>query len=354
MRDLRYILLILSLCPLMVWGQRRFSTAEQWEYHLAKLSGFTDKDVNNSTDVLFGLHASQYTGSHHLIGFALEGSWSTFVSNMPTVANTPGGGAAGFNLLYEYQYSGILFQTGLGINYQCVYNNIADTSIYHYNMMDTWSGINPVPFTLRHRFEGRRDQAQMVYGQLPLYIGHYIPGPLGIGYFLAGVKLNYAFWGNTKQTLKGSTSGLYERYIGVWEEMDNHGFRKDVPLERTGKQLQVKFDVMAHLEIGYEYTSFQNPHSYRIMPNDRLDWRLRIAGFADFGIVDICPRTNNVYYGIPDATIYDFPTYRMDHVFSTADAKRYWMRNLFVGVRITMLFGFQGKERCILCDPWRH
>ena len=186
------------------------------------------------------------------------------------------------------------------------------------------------------------------------YIGHYIPGSLGIGYFLAGVKLNYAFWGNTKQTLKGSTSGLYERYIGVWEEMDNHGFRKDVPLERTGKQLQVKFDVMAHAEIGYEYTSFQNPHSYRIMPNDRLDWRLRIAGFVDFGIVDICPRTNNVYYGIPDATIYDFPTYRMDHVFSTADAKRYWMRNLFVGVRITMLFGFQGKERCILCDPWRH
>lgn len=354
MRDLRYILLILCLCPLMVWGQRRFSAAEQWEYHLAKLSGFTDKDVNNSTDVLFGLHASQYTGSHHLIGFSLDGGWSTFLTNMPTVSITPGGGAVGFSLLYEYQYSGILFQTGLGINYQCVYNNIADTSIYHYNMQDTWSSINPVPYTLRHRFEDRRDQAQMVYGHLPLYIGHYIPGAKGIGYFLAGVKLQYAFWGNTKQTLKGSTSGLYERYVGVWEEMDNHGFRKDVPIERSGKQLQVKFDVMAHAEIGYEYTAFQNPHSYRIMPNDRLDWRLRIAGFVDMGIVDICPRTNNVYYGIPDATIYDFPTYRMDHVFSTADAKKYWMRNLSVGVRFTMLFGFQGKERCILCDPWRH
>lgn len=354
MRDLRYILLIVCLCPMMIWAQRRFSAAEQWEYRLARLEGFTDKDVNNSTDVLFGLHASQYTGSHHLIGVALEGSWSAFLNNMPMAANLPGGGAAGLNILYEYQYSGILFQTGLGVNYQRVYNNIADTSIYHYNMLDTWSGINPVPFTLKHRFEDRRDMAQQLYAQIPLYIGHYIPGTKGIGYFLAGVKLNYAVWGTTEQKLRGTTTGHYERYVGIWEEMDNHGFRKDVPIRRSGKQLKLKFDVMAHLEMGYEYTTLQNPHSYRIMPNDRLDCRLRFAAFVDMGILNINPETKNVYYGIPQSTIYDFSTYQIDHVFSTADAKPYWLRNIYAGIRFTVLFGFQGKERCILCDPWRH
>lgn len=354
MRELRHILLIVCLLPMIVWGQRRYSAAEQWEYRLAKLSEFTDKDVNNSTDILFGLHASQYTGSHHLIGFSLEGGWSSMLTNMPTVANIPGGGTAGFTLFYEYQYSGILFQTGLGVNFQRVYNAIADTSIFHYNMLDTWSGIYPVPYTLRHRFEHRKDMAQQIYGHLPLYIGHYIPGPRGIGYFLAGLKFQYAFWGNTRQNLIGSTSGLYEHYIGVWQEMDNHGFRKEVPIERTGKQLHLKLDLMAHAEIGYEYTSFQNPHSYRIMPNDRLDCRLRFAAFIDMGILNINSAGTNVYYGIPDATIYDFPTYRMDHVFSTADAKPYWVRNIYAGIRFTVLFGFQGKERCILCDPWRH
>ena len=351
---MRYILLIVCLLPMMVAAQRRISVAERWEYRLASLSEFTEKDVNNSTDVLFGLHASQYTGSHHLIGLSAEGGWSAFLNNMPRVSILPSGGAIGLSFVYEYQYSGILFQTGVGFNYQHVANNLSDTSFYHPGMHDTWSGVQDVEFTLKHRFENRTDVAQQIYGQVPFYVGHYIPSAAGIGYFLAGLKLSYAFWGNTKQKLRGTTTGLYERYVGVWQEMDNHGFRKNVPIERSGDRLKLKFDLMAHVEIGYEYTGFQNPHSYRIMPNDRLDWRLRFAAFVDMGILDISPNGKNVLYGIPVETIYDFPTYRMDHVFSTVDSKPYWLRNINVGIRFTVLFGFQGKERCILCDPWRH
>jgi len=345
---------MVALCPALMQAQRRYSTSERWEYRLANANGFTTKDVENSTDILLGLHASQYTGSHHLIGFSAEGGWSAFTTNMPQVKMTPGGLTAGLRFVYEYQYSGILIQTGLGVQFQKVTNLIADTSIYHEHMHDTWSGIQDAEFTLKHRFTDRRDQAQQAYIQFPLYAGHYIVGPAGFGYFLAGIHFNYAFWGKTKQTLTGTTTGLYERYIGVWEEMDNHGFRKDVPIERTGDKLKLKLDVMAHGEIGYEYATFQNPHSYRIQPAERFDCRIRFAAFADFGILNICPSTNNTFYDIPEQTIYDFPTYQMEHVFSTTDAKRFWLRNLNVGVRITVLFGFQGKERCILCDPWRH
>ena len=85
-----------------------------------------------------------------------------------------------------------------------------------------------------------------------------------------------------------------------------------------------------------------------------MDCRIRFAAFADFGILNINPKTDKVFYGVPMESLYDFPTYRMDHVFSTVDSKPYWLRNINVGVRFTVLFGFQGKERCILCDPWRH
>jgi hypothetical protein len=353
MRNLRYILLILCLCPALLWGQRRFSAAERWEYRLAGKGGFSQKDVNNSTDVLFGLHASQYTGSHHLFGLSLEGSWSAFLHNMPTASFTPGGGAIGFRLLYEYQYSGLLVQTGLGIAFQRVNTYCSDTTIYHEHVHDLWMGEDR-QLILRHQFKDRRDVAQQLYGQLPVYLGHYILSPAGIGYFLAGVHINYMLTGSTRQTLTGSTAGKYYDFIGVWEEMDNHGFRKDVPIERKGPQLDLKLDVMAHVEMGYEYTTSQSPHSYRVKRSDRIDCRLRFAGFADFGILNICPNGKGVYYGLPEATIYDFPTYQMDHVFSTKDASSYWLRNLFVGVRFSVLFGFSSKERCILCDPWRH
>jgi len=353
MRNLRYLLLIAVLCPTLMWAQRRFAATERWEYRLAGLSGFSNKDLGNATDVLLGLHASQYTGTHHMVGVSLEGGWSTFVSSMPTAKATPGGGAIGLHLLYELQYSGLLFQTGLGVNYQRVFTNNADTAIYHPGL---WASNPPRQYTLRHQFTERQDMSQQIYVQLPLYAGHYILSPLGIGYFLAGIQVNYALWGNTRQSMLGTTSGLYEAYVGVWQQMPNHGFREKVPIERKGDRLKLQFDLLAHVEMGYEYTSAQSTYKYRYKhrKGEMLDVRMRFAGFAEFGILDISPKTDKIYYGIPDATLFDFSTYEMEHVFATKDASKFWLRNLSIGIRFTVLFGFEGKERCILCDPWRH
>jgi hypothetical protein len=355
MSKLRYIIL-LTFCLLTTfgWAQRRYSASENHEYDIGKQKGFSRKDVEEKTDVLFGLHASQYSGVHHLMGFSLEGSWSSFVNTMPRTTMLPNGFGSGLHLLYEYQYSGFILQTGLGVTYQRMYNNIADTTIYHEHMKDTWRSDKPEDFTLKHDFYDRQDMAQQIYGQIPLYFGHYIFGSYGIGYFLGGVQVGYALWGNTIQTLTGTSTGKYEKYIGIWEEMDNHGFRKDVPIESKGQQLKLKFDLQAHLEIGYEYNTRQTAKDYRVRPSDRMDGRIRFAAFADFSILDICPNTDLAFYYTPEETIFDFSTYQMNHVFSTPDAKDYWLRNLFVGVRITFLFGFQPAERCILCDPWRH
>lgn len=346
-------MLLVVGCPLGLQAQGRYSMTERWENRLANLSEFTTKDVENKTDVLFGLHASQYTGSHHLLGFSAEGAWSAAINNMPRVSALPGGANTGLRLVYEYQYSGLLIQTGVGIGYQCASNFIGDTLIIHEHMHDVWNGQD-VEYTLKHNFYDRTDHYQQLYAQIPLYIGHYILGARGIGYFLTGVHVNYSFWGSTRQKLTGTTTGIYERYVGVWEEMDNHGFRKDVPIERTDEKLQIKLDLMVHGEIGYEYTTFQNPKSYRVRPGDRLDCRLRFAAYADFGILDVSPNTKKTFYETPMETIFDFPSYQFHHAFSTTDAQGYWMRHLNVGVRFTVLFGFQGKERCILCDPWRH
>ena len=357
----KYTILIFCLLYVqLLWGQRRFEVSEPEEYFLGGLIGFTFKDVDNKVDAFWGLHFSQYVGVHHLFGFSAEGAWSSFTTNMPIASMRPGGGAVGAHFLYEYQYSGLLIQTGIGVNLQQVYTNVRDTDIYHYDMHDKWEGVESASFTLKHEFRHRQDMSRNIYAQVPLYVGQYLFSPAGVWYYLAGFHFNYAFMGDTKQNLVGTTKAQYEPFLGVWHEMDNHGYRKDVPIERKGERLKLKMDVLLHGEFGYEYTTFNHGRVYITRPGDRIDCRVRFAAFADFGIRNICPRTDNVLYGLPRASIYDFPTYRIDHVFSTADAKALadlkscWMRNLYAGIRITVLFGLPWQEKCILCDPGKH
>ena len=329
-------------------------TNEKWEYRIAELAGFSFKDVNHRTDAFWGLHASQYVGTHHLFGGSVEGAWSSYYHKMPFASITPGGDAMGVHFVYEYQYSGLLVQTGIGINFQQVYTNVKDMDIYTENIHDKWNGIEPADIVLKHEFYDRQDLSRNIYAQLPLYLGHYILGPNGVGYWLVGFHANWAFAGDTRQRLIGTTKAIYEPYLGVWHEMDNHGYRKDVPIERRGERLKLKFDVMAHAEMGYEYTTYHGPHNYRKTRTSGQDWRFRFAGFMDFGIADISPKTDKELYEIPAASIYDFPTYRVNHVFSTKEAIKYSMRNMYVGIRITILYGIPRKEHCILCDPWKH
>lgn len=345
---------VLILCILSISAaeaQRRYQIGGREEYSLSDVLGITMKDVDGKVDAFFGLHSNQYVGSHHLFGFSVEGSWSSFASNMPYAYIRPEGGALGAHFLYEYQYSGLLIQTGIGINAQHVCTGVADWDIYHEHIRDNWDGIEEADITLKHEFRQRRDISRNLYAQVPLYVGQYIFGANGIGYWLGGFHLNYAFRGNTTQTMIGTTKALYEPFLGIWHEMDNHGYRHNVPIERKGERLNLSFDLMFHAETGYEITTWKEP--YRRHGKER-DCRFRFAAFADFSLLDICPRTDNVLYDIPAESLYDFPTYRMDHVFSTAEAKDYWMRNLYVGVRFTILFALPPKEYCILCDPAKH
>lgn len=352
MRKLRYILLILVLCPALLWAQKRYNPADQWEYRLAELSGFSSRNIGGQPDARFGLHTSLYTGARHLVGFSVDAGWSAMVSNMAVTHGLPGGASAGIHFVYEYQNSGYLLQTGLGLSYQKVTNAIADTSFYT-KMVDNWGGTTPLDFTLRHRFTDRRDESQLYYARIPVYVGHYIPGALGMGYFLAGVQVQYAFGGNTHVTMVGSTAGQYDRFDGIWDEMDSRGYRKDVPIDRTGDRLKINFDLLAHGEIGYEYATSQNVFNYRKRSRNNYDCRFRFAAFFDMSVLDIGPKTDNPFYEMPTATIFDFPTYRMYHVYSSVAAKESWVRNLSVGIRVSVFFGFEGKERVILGTPWR-
>lgn len=384
--------LLLCLVSLAAFGQRRYSADGRTERNLSKARGFSTRDVDNKTDAFLGLHASLYKGARQYLGFSVDGGWSTFLTNTPVASVTPGGWAAGGKLLYEYHFGLLFLQTGLGAGFQRVTTPVNSSLIddswrTFYNgyskpedgalhpMTDPLDGVH---FTMKHVFAGRSDVSELWYAQLPVNVGYYIVGTYGIGYLMLGAQVMYAFAGKTIMHATGTSTGTFDvddghHYIGVAEEMDNHGFRKDVPIAYTSSRLPIKLgkaaglDVLGHLEGGYEFNTFQKIRQYRVKRSDKLDCRLRFAGFVDVSLGSIYPHGAQSMYESDvetgrkgQETLYDFyhpfkTPFVMNHIYSTAvPGNKTWLRNMTVGVRFTVLFSLQAQEHCILCDPWRH
>lgn len=291
-----------------------------------------------------GLRTSQYAGQHHLVGLYVDGAYSSFLHHSPVSDLRPGGWGTGAGLVYEYQNTRFYLQTGVGVRWQDVYTSVADTVFYRYQVPDAQSGIDGVFMDLQYDFHNRTDRTRNLSVQVPLLFGVNFSG----GYCMAGVKLNYALIGDTRINALGTTRARYDRYMGTWEEMDNHGYRKDVPLSRMGARVPYKFDVMASAEVGYEFTAGMFRQSFH--PSSQGDVRFRIGAFVDCGMLSITPAaTDRLLYQIPDNALFDFPDYQLNHVFTTDAAQGLSLHNFFVGLRFTVLYSFQGKEECLFC-----
>ncbi len=336
MRNLQYgLTCLLLLCSLTAAAQTRVVNDYSRNDRLQSKSG---KRVNSS-----GLRTTTYDGVHHLLGIHVDGGYSKMFGNMPTILNRPGGYTIGAGFDYSYTGRGLILQTGLAVRWQDVSNRVLNDSL----IIDPITDTEGTPFRLQYNMTDRVDMSRNLYLQIPVLAGTYFYG----AYFLAGVKLNFQLLGNTKTKLNVTTTATYDKYIGPWEEMDNHGIRKEVEEVRNGSKLNLKFDVIATAEIGYEW-SLGNYGKKGYHKHSAKDYRVRLGAFVECGLLDIMPKGNKVSYVIPEQSRYDFSTFEFNHLYSTAEAKQYHARNFFTGVRLTFFFfGKQSTEKCILCGP---
>ena len=303
------------------------------------------KKTNNS-----GLYTDQYDGVHHLIGIQVDGGYSNFLSSSKVMHSNPGGYTIGGALQYAY-LNGIFFlQTGVGIRWQDVTNNVSDQQL----LRDAYDATGTLAH-MTYSFVDRVDQSKSLYLQVPLLVGVYARG----AYFLIGPKFTMPMFGSTKLSLTASSIAQYDGFIGPLEEMDNHGIRKDVPLtpdQQNGEALNLGIDVTGVVELGYEM-AFSNKGMPGYRKSTMMDQRLRIGLFAEVGIMNIAPKTKLSLNEVPDVTPYDFQTFQYNHVACTREVTA--LHNLFAGVRVTyFFFGKQSKEKCLLCGsrgkvtPW--
>lgn len=295
-----------------------------------------------------GLRSGTFGYVHNLFGVYMDGSYSSMFTSVYNTDYRPGGYGIGGGLCYEHQRGMFRLNIGLGVRYQKVSNTVGDTTIYDHTVTDA-RGTN---YTLRYDFSSRVDQVTSLNAQVPILMGLGVRG----FFFLTGVKLNYSFQGNSHTSLVGTTTGTYQQFIGQFKEMDNHGLRKEVEVQQNGTKVNFKTDCMISLETGYEWTSDAKTGSrYRrtATPGERMEYRVRIAGFVDYGLVNSCPKGDKPFIYIPSQYKWDFAAYEFNHVFSSNLARDCQVHNFYAGVKLTLMLGFYSYKRCILCSDFQ-
>ena len=309
-----------------------------------------------------GLYNDLRSMKKNLYGFYADGSYSGMHNNVPMAATfLPGGYSTSLGFCYEYDYYGwFMIQTGIGLRWQSVGNNVDKVITEKDGVYDS-QGYR---YKLVYDFYDRCDYSDILYAQLPIFVGSYI-GPF---YYMVGLKLQLPLWGQTRVKVKGSTVGIYEQYIGlgpgdIFQEMDNHGLRMDVPEERKGAGIagtysnefsKKKWDLLVSAELGWEWAVRDSRMNTGFNKETIYDRRIRLAIFADYGLLNQNQHTSWPLYNIPENYKWDFPMYEFNHVFSTEQtAQNKAIHNFYVGLKFTVLFGFPYGKPCIICGPFQ-
>ena len=288
------------------------------------------------------------TGTHsevrHLFGIYTEGAYSTTLFTNPDICTAPLGYAYGGGFCYDFQYYYFKMQIGLGIKMQNLTTHVNDITIHDDHVSDAWG----YPYNLKYDFKDRIEHSNNAHLQIPLLLGS---GHKNL-YALAGVKINLNLNSSTHINTIGTTTGTYDQFSGIFEEMDNHGLRKNVPIDFYDKRNLSAFDIMASLEIGGEWGTKYRPIVSRYRPASEplheLEWRVRIAAFVDFGL--LTPKYSNPnIVEIPTDTKWDFCTFKMNNILSSNTPHNAHLHNFYAGIKLTVFIGSLHYVTCVIC-----
>lgn len=296
-----------------------------------------------------GLYQSMYRGERHFGGMWAEGAWSTLQNTARSVSNLPGGYSLAMGGCYEYQYNYFRVQAGLGLRWQDVQLLGQDSTFYRDQAYDS-QGYR---YRLRYDFTNRVEQARTVWAEVPVLVG---VGMYQL-YLMGGVKLSMPISGSTRVRAIGTTTGEYEQFLGHFVEMDNHGLRKEVPLdcEHPGDLAVRRMpDVSLMVEMGYEWGFNEGWVRGFGSINSFTTSRIKLALFAEYGLMNLNPKRSEDWLYVPtNYLMWDFPLYDMNHTMRTVQARGAQLHNLHAGVKVTLLLGAKRHGKCVLCGKFR-
>ena len=258
---------------------------------------------------------------HHVTVW-LDGGYGNLLENAAHL-RSPGSFGFGAGVGYEWQHKKLLLHTGVEFRRFASQWRV-DDFVYEQPRTDTEGDA----YTARFRFADVRERIGLGYVQVPLMAGMQHER----FYFLAGAKVGLNLMGRGRVDDAVTSSGRYDSFIDDFEDMPNHGF--DTRTERHDYELEAGLNVSLAAEVGWHYRIGEDPHS-------PFAWRLALYG--EYGLL-------NVQHGAyqedlvlqPDAA---WPV--LNSLMRTAAGVA--VHPLEVGVKVTFLFGIEGRRPC-LCE----
>lgn len=372
MKQIIQILLLLLLVYLPSYGQETQTDEEviasngyqnnnkrqkkliRQEYmHEVGITNYARRNPDNNRN---GLRIGTYSATHFLLGVWTEGAFTQPFSISNTIFTPSFGGSYGAGICFDFQRYYFRAQLGLGYRVQHLSAYVQDFIRKDDNVTDSWG----YSYHLKYNFYDRTDQGVQHCLQIPILVGS------GIGQFyaLGGGKIQVNTYTQAFSKAQCTTTATYDQFLGVFEEMDNHGLRKDVLFEskNTIEPWSV-VDLLASIELGWEHASgMRTPGSTKYKPISNKDnvpeWRLRLALFCDINCLHLVKGASKVdmqqlqnhLVEIPSETKWDISTFKMNNVlFSNTKIPGY--SNFSIGVKLTLCFGFYVNSRCVQCTP---
>jgi len=305
---------------------------------------FTYREVKRQRDTR-GLLYSKETGDVHTFGFYGIGAYSNIFGGPELLKLKPGGYDGRFGMVYEFRQGLFMLQTGIGVSLREIRNNVSDVRFTNTDLIiqdplwervvDSWG----TPLTsLSYAVSSRQDHLMQLHGQIPLLAGMHVYGY----YVMGGLTFTFPFVQETKTEMNVTSRGSYDRYYGMgenteWMEMDNHGYREQVPLKTRNDETDKRFDVLLTLETGYDWTVKKDVAHFRI------------GAYADLGLFNFSTQSSKPAIYIPYVSKWDFATFTAMPIWFSNSMGNYYLHNFSAGLKFTILFNFPGREKCIMC-----
>lgn len=246
---------------------------------------------------------------------------------------------------FRLYYNRFICQLGVEARYAYIRMNVDDRNL-SIPMLDT----ELQQFEMLSDIYNCKDKYNTFDISLPILLGY----EYRHFYFLTGVQLNVNAWGAAKSEAMLTTTGDYEEFIGIFQDMPEHFFQANQSVLSDNYNLSWKLNAMAHLEVG---ARLGNIPLFKGADEKQSSIRYYLSAFADFNINNIHKTVSQgeaLCYKETDEGLryYILPALVSDEMRNAA------VRQLVVGVKFTMAFELPKRVPCVLCNdefkPARH
>ena len=199
--------------------------------------------------------------------------YATLLEDFPELTTT---GGVGLTLGFSYELRKTGFWLNVGPEFQYM------MTVAHYNI----SGLDKRIYDTQGKqvvyhydFDATHDVQDIVSLNVPILLGYWNHA----FYVGAGLKLGTCVYAAETSTLAYTTSGSYDRYIAVFEQMSNH-YYSNYRLSETQK-LNAKFKASVIAEIGYDIMAWARE------ANHTEHHGLKIGAYMEIGLNNIIRTT---------------------------------------------------------------